>query len=111
MNHYTGEKGKVYIIGPYSIGNQMVNVKRAIELADKLLALNYVPIVPHLTHFWHKESAKPYATWLAYDRHLLLMCDYYIRLPGESYGGDREEAIAKTNGITQLFLKEVNNEP
>ena len=108
---YTGEKGRVYIIGPYSIGNQMVNVKRALKLADKLLELDYVPIIPHLSHYWHKESPKPYDLWLAYDRHLLLMCDYYIRLKGDSYGGDREEAVAKKNGMQRLFLEsEVTDE-
>ena len=45
----------IFIAGPYA-GDQAVNVRRAIEVANKLLLRGYVPYVPHLTHFWDFNS-------------------------------------------------------
>jgi hypothetical protein len=90
---------KVYVAGPYSRGDVMVNIRAALFAADWLLALGYAPFVPHLTGFWHFYSPKPYKAWLALDLEWLRACDAVLRLPGESPGADGEVAEAERLGI------------
>lgn len=85
---------RVYIAGPYSKGDQAMNVREAIHMADVLIERHYCPYVPHLTHFWHFLSPKPYEFWLEYDAAWVLQCDAVLRLPGESSGADREVTLA-----------------
>jgi len=66
---------KIYIAGPYSGGDPITNVRRAIRVADALAALGHIPFVPHLTHFWHQISPHRYEFWLDYDMHWLELCD------------------------------------
>lgn len=86
---------KVYIAGPYTQGDVAANVRRAIEAADELALLGHVPYIPHLTHFWHLVSPKPYEWWLRYDAQWLEDCDVLLRLPGPSNGADTEVELAK----------------
>ena len=86
---------KVYIAAPYTNGDPEQNTLSVLKVADKLLELGYSPIVPHLTHFWHKISPKPWETWIEIDKGLVECCDVLLRLPGESKGADIEVAYAK----------------
>lgn len=86
---------KVYIAGPYSIGDTAANVRRALEAAEKVRELGHLPFVPHLTHFWHLVFPHPYEYWIAMDNEWLLECDALLRLPGESVGADGEVAWAR----------------
>jgi hypothetical protein len=88
-----------YIASPYSRGDQALNVRRAVEAADRVWAIGVVPYVPHLTMLYHIISPKPYAEWLAMDEEWLARSDYLIRLEGESAGADREVAFARERGI------------
>lgn len=89
---------RIYIAGPYTKGDVAQNVKRAIDAGDKLLEMGHAPFVPHLTHFWHFVSPKPYETWLKLDREWIPFCDAILRLPGESAGADNEVAYGKALG-------------
>ena len=44
-------KQKVYIAGPYTLGNVEENVRKAIFAADVILRLGHAPYLSHLTHF------------------------------------------------------------
>ena len=90
---------KVYIAAPYTKGDVAMNVNRVLVIADKLLEKGHAPYVPHLTHFWHIVSPKPWDTWLKLDLEFLSICDVVLRLDGESAGADSEEAQAIKLGI------------
>jgi hypothetical protein len=82
---------KIYIAGPYTLGDTAVNVHNAIRLADYIASLGAVPYVPHLNHFWHLMYAREYRFWMKYDREWLECCDAMVRIEGESKGADEEE--------------------
>jgi len=90
---------KIYIAGPYSGGDPITNVRRAIRVADALAALGHIPFVPHLTHFWHQISPHRYEFWLDYDMHWLELCDAVYRIDGASPGADREVRRAVEVGM------------
>lgn len=92
-------KLKVYISGPYTKGDVVENVRKAIDAAEIISRLGHIPFVPHLTHFWHMIHLHDYKFWLDYDIEWLMMCDCMIRLPGESKGADIEEEAAEKYGI------------
>jgi uncharacterized protein DUF4406 len=96
-------KKKVYVAGPYTKGDVAVNVRRAIEVGTELFDLGYIPFIPHLTHFWHLVTPKPYETWLDIDNEWLPTCDALLRIPGESSGADKEVALAHKLGIPVYF--------
>lgn len=85
---------KVYVAGPYTKGDQILNVRRVLKAADKVLDAGHTPFVPHLYHFWHLLSPKPYETWMELDQTWLLECDVMIRLSGDSDGSDTERKVA-----------------
>lgn len=86
---------RVYIAGPYTLGDVAQNVAAAIEAGNAVMNAGHTPFVPHLTHFWHLLYPHPYETWLAYDNMWLIVCDAVIRLPGKSLGADQEEQLAR----------------
>lgn len=90
---------RVYVAGPYSKGDVVLNVRNAVAAADSLLAAGHTPFIPHLTHFWHLVSPKSYEEWLHYDFKWVECCDALVRLPGDSPGADREVAYSKSLGI------------
>lgn len=92
-------KIKVYVAGPYTRPDPCENTNRAILVANELLDVGYVPFVPHLTHFWHTVTPKPYKHWLEYDKHWVAVCDVVLRLSGESAGADEEIRLANSLGI------------
>ena len=94
---------RVYVAGPYSGGDTLANIARAVFHADWLLSLGYIPFVPHLTGFWHFYHPRKYEEWLAYDMAWLRMCDALLRIPGESPGADREVALAESLGIPVFY--------
>ena len=89
----------IYVAGPYTKGDVVLNVRNAILAADKLAQVGYVPFVPHLSHFWHLLCPRPIEFWYQYDLAWLELCDCLLRLPGESVGADLEVRRAKDLGI------------
>ena len=90
---------RIYIAGPYTKGDPVVNTRKAIAAAEMVRAWGDTPIVPHLTMLWHTVSPQEWEYWLKYDLELLSCCDALLRLPGESTGADREVAYAKAHDI------------
>ncbi len=93
----------IYVAGPYTKGDVAVNVRNALQAAEKLVALGCWPYVPHLSHFWHMVFPHPYEFWLELDRKWLRKCDALLRLPGESSGADNEVALAESIGIPVFY--------
>lgn len=91
----------IYVAGPYSSGGTMLNIRRAIDAADRLLSSGACPIMPHMMGFLvHYHS---YETWMDYCLTLVTRCDAVLRLSGESPGADREVALAQELGIPVLY--------
>lgn len=94
---------RTYVAGPYTRPDPCVNTHAALLVANQLWEVGFMPFVPHLTHFWHTVTPRPYEFWLEYDTEMLACCDYLVRLPGESAGADREVAFARERGIPVFF--------
>jgi hypothetical protein len=88
-------KPRIYIAGPYSLGDVAANVRHAIEAGDKVLCWGGVPFIPHLTHLWHMMYPHEHQEWMEYDRQWLVSCMALWRLPGGSDGTEEEVADAK----------------
>ena len=80
----------IYVAGPYSNGDPVLNTRKAIEAGELLIELGFVPFIPHLTHLWHLVSPHEIDYWYDYDNEWLNKCDALLRLPGESEGADAE---------------------
>ncbi len=86
---------KIFISGPYTLGDVAVNVKNSMDAGNELIELGYAPFCPHLTHYLHINNPQPYKTWLKIDMSYLEVCDGILRLPGTSKGADEEVKRAK----------------
>ena len=80
----------LYIAGPFSIGDMMLNIRAAMMVAGLAVLRGWIPFIPHLTGFWHMLSPRSYQEWLDYDLAWLAKCDAVLRITGESPGADRE---------------------
>jgi hypothetical protein len=90
---------RVYIASPYTVGDKLENVHRAMAAFDKLVKLGFAPYAPLLSHYQHERYPLPYDKWLELDIEWLKQCDFLIRLPGESAGADCECWTSKDNDI------------
>lgn len=98
----------VYIAGPYSSPDPVVNTRQAIKVGEELVKLGHIPYVPHLTLFWHFLEPHSIDFWYSYDLDWLKKCDVLLRLPGVSYGADREEEFARSKHIRVIYdIKEL----
>ena len=95
---------KIYIAGPYTKGDVVLNVRNALDVAEYVASLGAVPFVPHLTHFWHLVHPHDWEFWMKYDEHWLEACPGLIRIKGESKGADREVARAKLRSTRILCI-------
>lgn len=93
---------RVYVAGPYSQGDVAINVRNALDAAERLIAAGHLPYVPHLSHFWHVIHPHEKDYWLRIDDAWLACCDAIIRLPGPSEGADDEMALAERLGLRLL---------
>ena len=85
----------MYIAGPFTQGDTLVNIHTATSVAQEVLSHGLVPFVPHLTGLWHMIKPGTYKQWMEYDKAWLGKCDALLRLPGYSPGGDEEEKLAR----------------
>ena len=92
----------VYIAGPYTHPDSVVNTRRMIKIADSLFRLNVTPLVPHLSLLWQLIRPRPYQFWLEYDLQLLSRADVVLRVPGRSEGADAEVTHARQLHIPVL---------
>jgi hypothetical protein len=94
---------KIFVSGPYTNGDVGRNVKSAMDATNELIERGYAPYCPHLTHFLHINNWQPYEKWLALDIQYLDICDALLRIPGESFGADKEVDFAVKKGIPVFF--------
>lgn len=94
---------KVYVAGPYTIGDVEENVSNAIAAANELADLGFAPFVPHLNHYWHMMYPRDYEFWTHLDMQWLQHCDIVLRLLGESNGADEEVKYATEHGIPVFY--------
>ena len=94
-------KPLIYIAGPISKGDWMLNCRRALEIAKKLIDGGFAVYVPQLSIFWHLVFLHSQPSWWLdhVDYAILSRCDALIRLPGESVGADAEVAFCEQNKI------------
>jgi hypothetical protein len=69
-------------------------IHMAVVAAEQLVAEGFVPYLPQLQALWNMISPKDdiYGYFLKMDFTWIDVCDALLRLPGESYGGDKEVA-------------------
>jgi hypothetical protein len=89
----------VYIAGPMSKGDYLLNVRAAIDAAHVLRGLGFFPYMPQMTTLWHLVAPREYEDWMEQDFYWLGVCHAVLRLPGDSSGADREIVVARTAGI------------
>lgn len=90
---------KVYVAGPYTQGDPVLNVRAAVEAADAIIEAGHVPYVPHLSMLWHLISPRPVDFWYGYDLLWLQECDAVLRIVGDSTGADNEVKEAERIGL------------
>ena len=94
-----GQKPILYIAGPYSGGDVVMNVRTAIQMADVARRRGWLPFCPHLFHLWHIVEPHQWAYWTEMDMEWLELADALYRIRGESPGADAEVERAKERGI------------
>ncbi len=104
-------KRRVYIAGPISKGDIVVNVQQASAAFFGLLKGNVAPWCPHWSVYAGGMPAYscPYpeatpsgtchADWMGVDLPWVAVAEAVLRIPGESTGADAEVAEAKRLGI------------
>jgi hypothetical protein len=99
---------KIYIAGPYTKPDPVVNTRNAILAGEEIIKLGHIPFVPHLNHLWHMVSPHEEDFWYAYDLVWLRCCHGLLRLPGASKGADIEVDEARMMNIPIYYsLKEI----
>ena len=96
----------IYVAGPYSRGDPVVNTRNAILVGDELVKLGYAPYIPHVSLLWHMVSPHEIDYWYNLDIDWLLRCDGLLRLPGDSSGADNEVKVAQANHIPVFYSLE-----
>jgi len=102
-----GDKLYVYVAGPISKGSWDHNMRQATKAYIMLVHAGLIPFIPHATsqlvrdyvpdEAMHGLGTDSYTFWLDYDfSYIRDVCDCILRLPGESWGSDREEEYAAT---------------
>lgn len=95
----------VYIAGPYTNPDPVVNTRDAINIGMDLYEAGLAyPVIPHVTMFVHfLRPQTDIEFWYKYDLFALERCDAVYRFPGASSGADREVAHADSLGIPVFF--------
>lgn len=93
-------KPLVYLAGPYTHPDPVINVHDMCQTATRLVEDDVVtPVVPHLSMLWHLVTPRPIEFWYRYDLELLERCDALVRLPGKSAGATHEFSHAAAREI------------
>ena len=93
----------IYIAGPYSKSDPVINTSDAIRVGDYLAKRDFIPFIPHLTLFWHLIKPHDVNFWYEYDNAWLRKCDCLLRIPGKSVGADKEVELAESLGIKVYY--------
>ncbi len=96
----------VYIAGPYTNPDPVINTRRAIQTGLKLYELGLaVPEIPHLSLLTHLVEPREVDFWYQFDKEKLVHCHFLLRLEGESTGADAEVESAREWGIPVMYDK------
>ncbi len=107
----SAHKPLVYVAGPYTNPDPVLNTRLAIVKATELYDQGHVlPLVPHLTLLWNLVVPRPIEFWYTYDLELLRRCDALFRIPGDSSGAAVEEEEARLIGIPIFTDQDVLND-
>lgn len=90
---------KIYIAGPYTKGDVIINIRRAIDAAEEISKKGHTPFIPHLTAYWHLIYPHELEFWYNYDNEWLKSCDALYRIPGVSAGANMEVDLARKLGL------------
>ncbi len=88
------------------------NIRQALEAAQLLRQMGFVPFVPHLSFFWdlvfpHGDGVNHDGNyWMEYDRDIIERCQAMFRLEGESKGADMETEWAREMQIPVFYRME-----
>jgi hypothetical protein len=93
----------VYIAGPYTEGDQVLNLRRVLQLGEDLVEAGFTPFLPHLSHFWHLVHPHKKEFWMRWDIEWLKRCEVLFRLPGRSEGAQIEMEIAEKLEIPIVY--------
>ena len=96
-------KKLIYVAGPYTNPDPVINTRRSIELGMRLHDSGAIAIVPHITMFVYFLFPRPLEFWYEYGMGILEHCDYVYRFSGKSTGADAEVARAADLGIPVYF--------
>lgn len=102
-------KPLVYVAGPYTQPDPIINVRRACVVADALVGAGAAVFVPHLSMLWHLTSPASYDDRIERDIDVLDHCDALVRFFGHSPGADNEWKRAGELGIERWGLGRGND--
>jgi hypothetical protein len=93
-------KPLVYVAGPYTNPDPILNTNRAIKAGMELWETGLCAIlIPHLSLLAHMVEPRDLDYWYELDIDQLAHCDVLYRLPGTSTGADKEVAFAEAREI------------
>ena len=93
----------VYVAYPYTYDDPVENTHSAMQIANTLVDLGFVPYIPHMSLIWHLVYPRPVEFWYEQDIYFLKKCDALLRMGGESGGADNEILVAKENKIPVFY--------
>lgn len=99
------KKKLVFIAGPYTHPDPVLNTRRAVEVAEVVEEMGGTPFIPHLTLAWNLVSFASVDRWYERDLEVLDHCEILVRFSGMSDGADNEVEYARKRGIP-VFLWE-----
>lgn len=97
------DKSWIYIAGPYSLGDPVQNTRTVIDVAERMVPFDVMPIIPHLTLLWDIIHPKRPRFWYEYTLQILRRCDALYRVPGESAGADLEVEWALKHNMPVFY--------
>ena len=94
---------RVFISGPYTKDDPVVNTRNAILAGEEVSRRGHIPWIPHLNIQLHMVCPHEPDFWYEYDLRWLDVCDVLLRLPGESWGADKEVEYAIQKRIRVIY--------
>lgn len=102
----------IYTAGPYSAklaSSRLHNIERAAHTGAQLMRQDWIPFIPHLSHYvapyLPDELAQDLNFWLRQDFHWLNLCDAIYMLPNweNSKGATKEWEFANDKRIPIVY--------
>ncbi len=96
----------IYLAGLIEKPDPITNLRRAINVAERMETRGHRVFVPHLNLIWDLIYPHDKEFWMDRDFAWIKRCDILVRMYGISEGADREVALAK--GLQKLVFGDVN---